>query len=82
MRPPAQPSRSHRRGGPPGRRERPHRLPRGILPLLGPAIATVVIAKGVNVHDDSHIPFLHVPSEDLGAISTSPFRFEGPFGTH
>lgn len=22
------------------------------------------------------------PSEDLGVISTSPFRFKGPFGAH
>jgi len=23
-----------------------------------------------------------MPSEDLGVISTSPFRFRGPFGAH
>jgi hypothetical protein len=26
--------------------------------------------------------FLYMPSEDLGVISTSLFRFRGPFGAH
>ncbi|GAA3497877.1 MULTISPECIES: carbohydrate ABC transporter permease [Streptomyces] len=53
-----------------------------ILPLLKPAIATVVIVKGINVYNDFYIPFLYMPSEDLGVISTSLFRFKGPFGAH
>ncbi|MFE4049629.1 carbohydrate ABC transporter permease [Streptomyces sp. YIM B13518] len=53
-----------------------------ILPLLRPAIATVVIVKGINVYNDFYIPFLYMPSEDLGVISTSLFRFKGPFGAH
>ncbi|MFF9485278.1 carbohydrate ABC transporter permease [Streptomyces sp. NPDC014676] len=53
-----------------------------ILPLLKPAIATVVIVKGINVYNDFYIPFLYLPSEDLGVISTSLFRFKGPFGAH
>ncbi|MFF7852807.1 ABC transporter permease subunit [Streptomyces sp. NPDC007904] len=55
---------------------------RVILPLLKPAIATVVIVKGINVYNDFYIPFLYMPSEDLGVISTSLFRFKGPFGAH
>jgi multiple sugar transport system permease protein len=51
-----------------------------ILPNLKPAIATVVILKGITVYNDFYIPFLYMPSEDLGTISTSLFRFKGPFG--
>ncbi|MCK8435058.1 carbohydrate ABC transporter permease [Streptomyces sp. D2-8] len=53
-----------------------------IFPLLKPAIATVVIVKGINVYNDFYIPFLYMPSEDLGVISTSLFRFKGPLGAH
>ena len=53
-----------------------------ILPLLKPAIATVVIVKGVAVYNDFYIPFLYMPSPDLGVISTSLFRFKGPYGAH
>ncbi|WP_369232678.1 carbohydrate ABC transporter permease [Streptomyces sp. R21] len=53
-----------------------------IFPLLRPAIATVVIVKGITVYNDFYIPFLYMPSEDLGVISTSLFRFRGPFGAH
>jgi multiple sugar transport system permease protein len=53
-----------------------------ILPLLKPAIATVVIVKGIAVYNDFYTPFLYMPSSDLGVISTSLFRFKGPFGAH
>ncbi|GAA3786703.1 carbohydrate ABC transporter permease [Streptomyces phyllanthi] len=53
-----------------------------IFPLLRPAIATVVIVKGITVYNDFYIPFLYMPSEDLGVISTSLFRFKGPFSAH
>ncbi|MFW6725002.1 carbohydrate ABC transporter permease [Streptomyces sp. MAR4 CNY-716] len=53
-----------------------------IFPLLKPATATVVIVKGINVYNDFYIPFLYMPSEDLGTISTALFRFKGPFGAH
>jgi multiple sugar transport system permease protein len=51
-----------------------------ILPLLKPAIATVVIVKGIAIYNEYYIPFLYMPSRDLGVISTSLFRFKGPFG--
>jgi len=54
---------------------------RVIFPLLRPAIATVTIIKGVQVYNDFYIPFLYMPSRDLGVISTALFRFKGPFGT-
>jgi multiple sugar transport system permease protein len=53
-----------------------------ILPLLKPAIATVVIIKGITVYNDFYIPFLYMPSQNLGTISTSLFRFKGPYGAH
>ncbi|MEI5521139.1 carbohydrate ABC transporter permease [Streptomyces brasiliscabiei] len=53
-----------------------------IFPLLKPAIATVVIVKGITVYNDFYIPFLYLPSDDRGVISTSLFRFKGPFGAH
>lgn len=53
-----------------------------ILPLLKPAIATVVIIKGIAVYNEFYIPFLYMPSRELGVISTSLFRFMGPFGSH
>ncbi|WP_338895539.1 carbohydrate ABC transporter permease [Streptomyces sp. TG1A-60] len=53
-----------------------------IFPLLKPAVATVVIVKGITVYNDFYIPFLYMPSDDLGVISTSLFRFKGPFGAH
>jgi ABC-type glycerol-3-phosphate transport system permease component len=52
-----------------------------ILPLLRPAIATVVIIKGIAIYNDFYIPFLYMPSRDLGVISTSLYRFKGPFGS-
>ncbi|AVT35681.1 carbohydrate ABC transporter permease [Plantactinospora sp. BB1] len=51
-----------------------------ILPLLKPAIATVVIIKGITMYNEFYIPFLYMPDRDLGVISTSLFRFKGPFG--
>ena len=51
-----------------------------IFPLLRPAIATVVIVKGIAIYNEFYIPFLYMPSRDLGVISTALFRFKGPFG--
>lgn len=48
-----------------------------ILPLLKPAIATVIIIKGVAIYNDFYIPFLYIP--DNPVISTALFRFKGPF---
>jgi len=51
---------------------------RVVLPLLKPAIATVVIIKGIAIYNEFYAAFLYLPSE--GFISTSLFRFKGPFG--
>ncbi len=53
---------------------------RVILPLLRPAIATVVIIKGIAIYNEYYLPSLYLPSE--GMISTSLYRFKGPFGAH
>lgn len=48
-----------------------------ILPLLKPAIATVIIIKGVAIYNDFYIPFLYIP--DNPVLSTALFRFKGPY---
>jgi multiple sugar transport system permease protein len=52
---------------------------RVVFPLLYPAIATVVIIKGVAIYNEFYIPFLYMPKTSLGVISTALFRFKGPF---
>ncbi|MDG5471533.1 carbohydrate ABC transporter permease [Jeotgalibacillus sp. ET6] len=52
-----------------------------ILPLLKPAIVTVIIVKGVNVYNDFYTPFLYMPKSDLHVISTALFKFKGPYGS-
>ncbi|MEO3931111.1 hypothetical protein ABGB07_45825 [Micromonosporaceae bacterium B7E4] len=39
-----------------------------------------MIIKGITMYTEFYIPFLYMPDRDLGVISTSLFRFEGPFG--
>ncbi|WP_345750878.1 carbohydrate ABC transporter permease [Microbacterium rhizophilus] len=51
-----------------------------ILPLLSPAIVTVCIIKGIAIYNEFYLPYLYMPSAKLGVISTSLFRFTGPFG--
>jgi multiple sugar transport system permease protein len=53
-----------------------------ILPLLKPAIATVLIIKIVAIYNDFYTPFLYMPDKDLGVISTSLFRFIGPYSAN
>jgi raffinose/stachyose/melibiose transport system permease protein len=52
-----------------------------ILPLLKPAIVTVVIVKGVNIYNDFYTPFLYMPKKDLNVVSTALFKFQGPMGS-
>ncbi|MFC8193555.1 carbohydrate ABC transporter permease [Cellulomonas sp. NPDC057328] len=52
-----------------------------ILPNLKPAIATVVIIKGIGIYNEFFLPFLYLPDPDLRPISTSLFAFKGPFGS-
>jgi ABC-type glycerol-3-phosphate transport system permease component len=43
-----------------------------ILPLL---------IKGIGVYNEFYTPFLYMPARNLGVISTSLFRFRGPFSS-
>lgn len=54
---------------------------RVILPLLKPAIATVVVVKGIAIYNEFYQPFLHAPSDRFAMISTALFRFKGPTGS-
>ena len=51
-----------------------------ILPNLKPAIATVAIIRGVTIYNDFYIPFLYMPDQSLQTLSTSLYKFMGPFG--
>lgn len=51
-----------------------------ILPLLAPAVTTVIIIKGVSIYNDFYIPQLYMPSRELSVVSTALFRFQGPYG--
>ena len=53
-----------------------------ILPLLQPATVTVLILKCVNVYNDFYNPLLYMPKSSLAVISTSLYKFKGPFGTN
>ncbi|RFA23229.1 carbohydrate ABC transporter permease [Subtercola boreus] len=54
---------------------------RVILPLLKPAIATVVIIKGIAIYNEFYQPFLYAPSPENAVISTALFAFKGPYGS-
>ncbi|WP_084225752.1 carbohydrate ABC transporter permease [Paenibacillus pectinilyticus] len=53
-----------------------------IFPLLGPATATAVILKTISIYNDMYIPYLYMPSQKLGVVSTSLMRFAGPNSAH
>ena len=52
-----------------------------IMPLLKPAIVTVVIIKGVAFYNEFYTPYLYMKDQDLSVISTSLYRFQGPYNT-
>lgn len=51
-----------------------------ILPLLKPAIATIIILRGVGIYNDFYTPFLYAPAQELGTVATSLYKFIGPYG--
>lgn len=53
-----------------------------ILPLLKPAIVTVLITKGIGIYNDFYTPFLYTPKDSLLTVSTSLYAFKGPYGAH
>lgn len=52
-----------------------------IFPLLKPATVTVIIIKGIGYYNEFYTPYLYMKSPDLAVISTSLYRFQGPYGT-
>lgn len=52
-----------------------------ILPNLKPAIATVVIIKGIGIYNEFYLPFLYLKDPAQRPISTALFAFKGPFGS-
>lgn len=52
-----------------------------ILPLLKPAIVTVIIIKGIAYYNEFYTPFLYMKSKGLNVISTALYAFQGPYGT-
>ncbi len=51
-----------------------------ILPMLRPAIATVLVIKFVSIYNDFYTANLYMPSEELSVVSTALYRFIGPYG--
>lgn len=51
-----------------------------LLPLMKPAIVTVLIIKGVGFYNEFYTPFLYNPNPKLAVVSTALFKFKGPFG--
>lgn len=52
-----------------------------IFPLMKPAIAIVLIIKGIGIYNDFYTPFLYMPKSELHVISTALFKFKGPYGS-
>lgn len=51
-----------------------------ILPMLRPAIATVLVIKFVSIYNDFYTANLYMPDKELGVVSTTLYRFIGPYG--
>lgn len=51
-----------------------------IMPLLKPAIVTVLIIKSIGIYNDFYTPFLYMNKPSLEVISTSLYHFKGPYG--
>lgn len=49
-----------------------------ILPMLRPAIATVLVIKFIGIYNDFYIPNLYM--KDTPVVSTALYKFIGPFG--
>ncbi|MGN0326758.1 MAG: carbohydrate ABC transporter permease [Lachnospiraceae bacterium] len=52
-----------------------------IMPLLKPAIVTVIIIKGIGFYNEFYTPYLYMKDRSLQVISTSLYAFQGPYGT-
>ena len=52
-----------------------------VLPLLKPAIVTVIIIKGIGFYNEFYTPYLYMKDKSLQVISTSLYAFQGPYST-
>ena len=52
-----------------------------ILPMLRPAIATVLVIKFVSIYNDFYTANLYMPSDGLEVVSTALYGFIGPYGS-
>lgn len=48
-----------------------------IFPLLTPATATLIILKTISIYNDMYIPYLYMPKQSLGVVTTILMRFQG-----
>lgn len=40
----------------------------------------MAIIRGVTIYNDFYIPFLYMPDQNLQTLSTSLYKFMGPYG--
>ncbi|WP_051326645.1 carbohydrate ABC transporter permease [Aliagarivorans taiwanensis] len=52
-----------------------------ILPLLKPAIATVIILRTIFIYNDFYFPLLYLPERTQVTVSTALYKFTSVFGT-
>ncbi len=52
-----------------------------ILPLLKPAIATIIILKTIYIYNDFYFPLLYLPEHSQVTVSTALYKFTSVFGT-
>ncbi|RED58634.1 carbohydrate ABC transporter permease [Cohnella lupini] len=48
-----------------------------IVPLLTPAISTLIILKTISIYNDMYTPYLYMPAQRLGVVSTTLMKFTG-----
>ncbi|OQQ10682.1 sugar ABC transporter permease [Vibrio splendidus] len=52
-----------------------------ILPLLKPAIATIIILRTIFIYNDFYFPLLYLPEASQVTVSTALYKFTSVFGT-
>lgn len=50
-----------------------------IFPLLKPVTISVIMIKMISIYNDFYIPFLYMPDMNLQTVSTTLFKFIGPY---
>lgn len=52
-----------------------------ILPMLRPAVATILVIKFISIYNDFYTANLYMPNQDLRVVSTALYSFMGPYGS-